>query len=262
MQIFGGWWKQDFLVFHFCPFSNLFWHLQLGHHSCYVYGFGNVFFYKNSYGWGALFLSFGFNAKLFPIIILPIILLKVNFKQGIKILAIFLLASFILNIYFVINSFDVWKSTYLFHSLREPNIDSIWALTHLDIKTINFLAISLFLLSYLVLIFAHKKYDFISLSFMSLLLFLLFNKVFSPQYLLWLLPFFVLYKPLPKTAFYSLEATNLAVFFSTLYWVFASKEQVFLSISIIFVVARSVLLAYVLYLVLSRAHNQNYHIAN
>lgn len=210
-------------------------------------------FYKNSYGWAALFLSFGFNAKLFPIIILPIILLKVNFKQCIKILTIFLLTSFILNIYFIINSFDVWKATYTFHTLREPNIDSIWALTHLDIKTINILSISLFLLSYLVLIFYHKKYEIITLSFLSMLVFLLFNKIFSPQYILWLTPFFVLsqnHENLTKKIFYSLETANLLVFFSTLHWIFAVKWQIFLIASNMSAIARSFIMAYLLVIIL------------
>lgn len=208
------------------------------------------FFYKEEYVLSGTFLSLGFNSKLFPIILLPIMLLKVNFKQGIKILSIFLLTSLILNIYFIINSFDVWKSTYLFHSLREPNIDSIWALTHLDIKTINILSISLFLLSYSVLIFYHKKYDIITLSFLSILLFLLLNKIFSPQYILWLTPFFVLSRAITKKVFYSLETANLAVFFSTLHWIFAVKDLTFLILSKASVIARSLLLAYVLYVTL------------
>jgi len=220
------------------------------------------FFYKDKQTFAAVSLALGFSAKLFPLIILPLMVLKTSRKEGIKMISIFLATFFVLNVYFIANSFNPWTSTYLFHGLRGPNMDSIWALIPLGTNEINMMSMSLFLMSYLILVFNHKKYGLISLSFMSLLLFLLFNKVFSPQYLLWLLPFFVLHKTLPKTAFYPLETVNLAVFFSTLYWIFASRGQIFLSISHIFVVARSVLLAYILYLVLSRTPNQNYHIAN
>ena len=213
------------------------------------------FFYNNKFGVSAAFLSLGFNAKLFPIVILPIMLLKTNLKQGIKMTSIFLIIFLILNLYFIVNSFDVWKDTYTFHSLREPNTDSIWALTHLKTTTINILSTALFLLSYLTLVYYNKKYDFISLSFMSLLLFLIFNKIFSPQYLLWLLPFFVLWEIMARKVFYALEVSNLIVFFSTTYWIFASKEQVFLIVSNIFTIARSLVLIYILYLVLVKAPN-------
>ena len=207
------------------------------------------FFYKNKYVLSAIFLSLGFNAKLFPILLLPVMLLKTNFKQGIKIALIFLITFLILNVFFIVKSFDLWKITYIFHSVREPNIDSIWSLTRLDTNTINMLSMLLFLSSYLILILHQKKYNFLTLSFASILLFLLFNKIFSPQYLLWLLPFFVL-SNITRSAFYSLEATNLVVFFSTLQWIFVSKEQVFLVLSHVSVVIRVILLAYIVYFVI------------
>lgn len=209
------------------------------------------FFYRNNYIISAIFLGLGFNAKLFPILILPMMLLKTNLKQDVKIILVFLVTFFILNAYYLVNSFDVWKATYLFHSLREPNIDSIWAFTGLETSTINFLSLTLFLLSYIILVYYHKKYDFLALSFMSILLFLLFNKIFSPQYILWLLPFFVLSKNITRKLFYSLEATNLIVFFSTLYWIFVSKEQIFLITSNILTTARSLILAFMVYKVIT-----------
>ena len=208
-------------------------------------------FYKNQYIWSAIFLSLGFNTKLFPILLLPVMLLKTNLKQGIKIALIFLITFLILNAYFLINSFDVWKKTYVFHSAREPNIDSIWSLTNLNTNTINKLSAALFLFSYLILIYNHKKYDLISLSFASVLLFLSFNKIFSPQYILWLLPFFVLSQTIARKVFYSLEAANIIVFLSTLYWIFASKEQIFLIAANISVIARSLILAFIVYKVIA-----------
>ena len=211
------------------------------------------FFYRHQHAWAAVFLGLGFNAKLFPVILLPIMLLKSGLRQGVKIALVFLLTFLVLNIYFIANSFDVWKETYSFHSSREPNIDSAWALTVLGTSAINTLSAVLFLLFYSALIFYHKKHDFPALGFASLILFLLFNKVFSPQYVLWILPFFVLSSNISKKLFYSLEATNLIVFFSTSYFILASKGYVFLAASHISVIARSLLLAYLLYIILAKS---------
>ena len=139
------------------------------------------FFYKNQYIWTAVFLSLGFNAKFFPVVLLPIMLIKADIKNATKIMLLFLATFILLNGYFMVNSFDVWKTTYLFHSTREPNIDSIWALTDLSTSTVNVLSAVLFLVFYWVLIYNHKKYDFITLSLASLLLLFIFNKDFSPQ---------------------------------------------------------------------------------
>ena len=208
------------------------------------------FFHKGRHIHSALFLSLGFNAKLFPAVLLPIMMLKVGFKNAVKMLLVFLSVFLILNGYFMLNSFDVWKMTYVFHSAREPNIDSIWGFSKLGVNTTNVLSLALFLTFYAILVYNHKKYDLIALGFASLLLFLIFNKIFSPQYILWLLPFFVLSQNISKKAFYFLEAANMAVFFSTIYWLVASKEHVFLAISNISTIARSIILAYVAFMVL------------
>jgi len=209
------------------------------------------FFYQDKHVYSAVFLSLGFNAKLFPAVLLPIMLLKAGIRKSVKMVIVFLAAFLLLNGYFIANKFDVWKATYLFHSLREPNIDSIWALTGLSASTINILSLALFLVFYFTLIYNHKKYDFITLSFASLLLLIIFNKIFSPQYILWLLPFFVLSSNISKKLFYSLEAANLIVFFSTLSFVLGSKGQVFLDISRAAVIARSLILAYITYSILA-----------
>ena len=207
-------------------------------------------FYKNHYVWAGILLSLGFNSKIFPIFLLPLMLIKTSKKNAFKIGTAFVITSILLNIYFVVNSFDVWKNSYLIHSLSEPNIDSIWTLTGLSTSAINILSLALFLSSYLILMSSHKKFSIISSGFIALLLFLSFNKVFSPQYLLWILPFFVLMEKIPKRVYYSLEASNIIVAFSTLYWLFASKEPLFLSLSNTFVVVRSLVLAYLIYAII------------
>lgn len=207
-------------------------------------------FNKGKYAPSSLFLALGFNAKLFPAVLLPIMMAKADFRNAAKMLLVFLAVFFALNGYFMINSFDVWKATYAFHAAREPNIDSIWSFSKLGTGTINMLSLTLFLASYFILVFNHKKYDLITLSFASLSLFLIFNKIFSPQYILWLLPFFVLSQNITRKSFYFLEAANMAVFFSTIYRILASKEYIFLAISNMSTIARSLILAYLVFAIL------------
>lgn len=214
------------------------------------------YFYKNKFAVCGILLSLGFNAKLFPILLLPIMLLKTNVKNGIKIASAFLFTFLVLNIYFMAASFDVWKATYAFHAERAPNIDSIWSLTGLGIQTINILSLALVSIFYLYLLSNHRKCDLLSMSFASILLFLFFNKIFSPQYTLWILPFFVVLTYSGKIEYYSFEASNLIVFFSALNWIFALKQP-FMIITNIFVVARALLIAYFIYLCFIRNHEES-----
>ena len=207
-------------------------------------------YYRNKFILASLFLAIGFNAKLFPILMLPIMLLKTNWKNRIKMALTFVIMFIVLNIYFMIKNFSVWKSTYLFHSLRQPNIDSVWALTGLSTQIINILSLALFLLFFALLSYNHKKYDAIKMGFLVVLLFLIVNKIFSPQYILWLLPFFVLSSYMTKMPFYLVEASNLIIFITTSTWMLASKKFMLLLISHLFTLLRSVILLYLLYIIL------------
>jgi hypothetical protein len=79
------------------------------------------------------------------------------------------------------------------------------------------------------------------------LVFLLVNKVFSPQYLLWLLPFFVLCQELAsKKFFYSLEVANLLVLLLVIAPILYSELVLFLYLSLLFVFIRHLLLGWLL----------------
>lgn len=207
------------------------------------------FFFKEKPEMAGIFLSLGFNAKLFPVILLPVMMLKLNAKKAARMLIAFTAVFFILNLYFMMASFDTWKATFSFHGSREPNIDSAWHFTGLSTITINLLSAGLFLLFYAIIFLNLKKRNIILLGFLSMLLFLLFNKIFSPQYILWLLPFFVLLN-IGKKTFYLLESANIVVFFSTLQWLLGSKDEVFLIILGIFTITRAILLAYLAFVIL------------
>jgi uncharacterized membrane protein len=107
------------------------------------------------------------------------------------------------NLPFAVTNFDSWFATYRFHSVRQPNIDSLWSVlvrgriwnvTLLNLLTTGLIALS----SVGILVAGHRRfrkdqtYPFLQVCGALLAAFLLWNKVQSPQYTLWILPFFAL----------------------------------------------------------------------
>lgn len=127
----------------------------------------------------------------------------------------------LVNLPFVIANSDGWWATYRFHRLRGPNFDNIWnlrdafqvpvdlpvlprftfgvVLPELTPERLNLITGILTLVAFGVALWvgwnrARKEgvYPVIAVSAALLAAFLFFTKVHSPQYTLWLLPFFVL----------------------------------------------------------------------
>ena len=109
------------------------------------------------------------------------------------------------NLPFMIINFDGWWATYAFHKVRGPNFDSIWGLladgsssVWLLMPRLNTTVAVLTLLWFGLALGAgwwrakqDGVYPFLQVAGALLVAFLLWNKVHSPQYTLWLLPFFV-----------------------------------------------------------------------
>jgi uncharacterized membrane protein len=95
-----------------------------------------------------------------------------------------------------------WLITYRFHSLRPPNYDSLWGvgpLYDLAPSTLNVLTTGLFAISVGVILWIAERrrrldaeYPFLQVCGALVASYLLWGKVHSPQFALWLLPFFVL----------------------------------------------------------------------
>jgi uncharacterized membrane protein len=197
----------------------------------------------------AFFLAIGFSCKFYPIIyLLPVCLKKNNMFQCVKVITIFITTSAAINIYFVLMNFGGWFHFFRFNSIRPPNPDSIWGIIHyyfpsIEISYINLSSLFLFGISSLIILWKTKKEPIIKMCYIITLLFLLTNKVFSPQYILWILPFFVLYSVPSKETFYYLEIANLGVLFFILQYLFSpSHSDFFLKGAQIFVVLRHVVL--------------------
>lgn len=215
------------------------------------------FMAKNKDGWAAFFLALGFCSKFYPIIYLPILIVKnPNWKNALKLTSIFLFSFLILNSFFMLVNFNGWSYFYTLNNLRNSNPDSIWTIVRfifrgLDVSTINWLSLLLFGSSYLFILWKYRPsassgQDTIKLCFLATLLFLTFNKVFSPQYLLWLLPFFVLIPQIKKSWIYTLEFSNLATFFIILPWFLISKDISYFYYATPFVALRHIALITIL----------------
>ena len=168
-------------------------------------------------------LAFGFSCKFYPVLYLvPLLMKHRTASSWVKIIGAFGATALALNLFFMVSNFDGWYHFFSFNSTREPNPDSIWGIAYYWIRPqsvvpINILSLLLFAGGSAIAVWRFRHESTIRLWFALTLVFLLSNKVFSPQYSLWLLPFFVL-SPSPGTdagrrLFYAFELSNLAVLF-------------------------------------------------
>ena len=202
-------------------------------------------------------LALGFSSKLYPAIyLLPLLAVQKKLSDRIKIMVTFGLGCLIVNLPFALINFRGWFYFFSFNSQRLPNPDSIWGLIYkyfpqTNLALINIVSSVIFALAYLAVFWNCRHQSFLKLCFALTLIFLISNKVFSPQYTLWLLPFFVLTPLNKKGLFYSLEICNVFVLFTILTFMFGSSYSIIFNYSYqIFVILREILLIYLLYYVL------------
>ncbi|MDQ4057769.1 MAG: glycosyltransferase 87 family protein [Actinomycetota bacterium] len=153
--------------------------------------------------WAAVAFGLGGALKMYPLMFLgPLALEFLALREprsAIKVTALGAGTWLAANLPFMVANFGGWYATYDFHRQRVANFDTIW---HFGWPTwtaehTNLVTTSLLLGSFALLLalgwFARGRnadaYPFLQTSAALLAAFLLFNKVHSPQYTLWLLPF-------------------------------------------------------------------------
>ncbi len=189
-----------------------------------------VAFSRRRDGLAGLLLGLGAAAKFYPVmLVVPLVAHRLRDKEpdaAIKIGWATVGTWLVVNLPFALASPSGWSTFFRFNSARPADWDSLWYIGcgHIRVAAIcdhtsriDALSLVLFVASFaLVWMWKQRREPTFarwSLAFPMLVLFLLSNKVYSPQYGLWLLPFFALWM-VEMPAFLAFEAVDVAVFVS------------------------------------------------
>ncbi|HET9311984.1 MAG TPA: glycosyltransferase 87 family protein [Actinomycetota bacterium] len=179
---------------------------------------------------GAL-MGLGAATKLYPaLLVVPLIAQRIRERKpdGAIVLGWTSAGAWLLvNLPFAVLAFTGWLTFFRFNGERQDDFDSLWFIVcrHLDlcpsIRAINLWSFAVFVVSAAV-VWAlkarrHPPFPRWTLGLPLIVLFLLSNKVYSPQYGLWLLPWFAL--ALPRLwVFIAFSLTDVAVFATRFTW--------------------------------------------
>ncbi len=156
--------------------------------------------------WAGFWLGLGVAAKLYPVLLLvPLTVLCVRSNRIRPLLLAYVgtAASWLaVNVPVFLAAPQGWLNFWTFNADRGGDLGSIWyALSLLDIKvsSVSRLVTALMVVGTLVicalLLLAPRRPRLAQGVFLIVALFLMVNKVYSPQYVLWLLPLLVLARP-------------------------------------------------------------------
>ncbi|HWI01676.1 MAG TPA: glycosyltransferase 87 family protein, partial [Propionibacteriaceae bacterium] len=157
-------------------------------------------------GLTGVLLGLGIAAKLYPVFLLgPLFLLCLRSRRLVEFgnaLSAAVVTWGLVNIPVLWLAPDAWRSFWQFNSQRSGDFGSIWYVFSLagnPVPHLNLVSGGLFALGCLVIgaliVLAPRRPRFGAVAFLVVVAFLLTNKVYSPQYVLWLLPFVILARP-------------------------------------------------------------------
>ncbi len=167
---------------------------------------GMMFWARRKPGWAGVMLGLGMAAKLYPAFLLgPLLLLCLRSRRMgdfSTLLATFVVSWGVPNLPVLILAPDAWLSFWTFNSDRGGDLGSIWYVLSLaghQVGDLNLVSAGLFAIGCLaiavLIMVAPRRPRFGQVAFLVIAAFLLTNKVYSPQYVLWLLPLLILARP-------------------------------------------------------------------
>ena len=151
-------------------------------------------------------LGLGVAAKLYPGLLLgPLFLLCLRGRRMpdfVTTLCTAVLSWGAVNLPVLVLAPDAWRSFWTFNSDRGGDLGSIWYVFSLaghEVQNLNVVSAGLFAsccvaIGVLIMV-APRRPRFGAMAFLVVVAFLLTNKVYSPQYVLWLLPLLILARP-------------------------------------------------------------------
>lgn len=162
---------------------------------------------RERYWLSGAMLSVSVFFKFFPVIYVIPILLTLLKKSGARARFAYglIITSLVINLPFALTQFDGWSKFYIFNYERGVDFGSIWYLISLQgswISDLNWIATPLVAL-FLILSYVRYRDQLLGSIFIASVIFFTLNKVYSPQYVLWLTVVAVLYFPKTRT-FYGL----------------------------------------------------------
>jgi uncharacterized membrane protein len=184
--------------------------------------------------WAGALLGLGAAAKIYPaLLLLPFVLGRFRDRQpdrGIHLAWAGAGAWVVVNLPFVLAAPKSWWEFFRFNAARPADWDSVWFIACNRVtgnlycghtRLINVASAVLFVAASVLLYRLRRRVvpDFPrwTFGFAIMVAFLLTNKVYSPQYGLWLLPWFALVLP-DLRLFAAFEAADVAVFLTRFSW--------------------------------------------
>lgn len=147
----------------------------------------------------AVWLGVGASAKFFPGLMLPVLVVAAwrDRKSPLKVAAAGAVSFLAFNLPIALLSPEGFLHTFTFHKIRTANIDSVWAFIWPDasVGTLNLVTFGLLAVGIVGAIgygLKTRPYPFIQVAAAVLCIFMLANKIQTPGWTLWLMPFFVL----------------------------------------------------------------------
>jgi len=192
---------------------------------------GLLAFFLRRDGIAGASLGLGAATKLYPAFLaVPLVVQRLRERRadGAIVLGWTTIGAWLLvNLPFAVLAFTAWLTFFRFNGERGSDFDSLWhiACRHLEVcpstRTINAMSLAVFVAA-VALVWSlkarrHPDFPLWTLGLPLIVLFLISNKVYSPQYGLWLLPWFAL--ALPRLwVFIAFSLTDVAVFATRFTW--------------------------------------------
>ncbi len=187
---------------------------------------------RNHVAASGVVLGLAAGAKFYPfLILLPVLLLCLRsgkLRQFAVFLGCTVGAWLVVNLPFMFINFAGWSTFYTFSADRGEDFGSLWLVLtqvgwHVGDQQLNSVATGLFLLGCVGIVIlalgARRRPRLAALCFLVVAAFLVTNKVYSPQYVLWLVPLAVLARPRWRD-FLIWQAGQL-VYFIAIWWYLA-----------------------------------------